>query len=345
MGGWQVPFQFFCVLAGQHLTLAWEQERERFKGEVCVRATSYVLILWLSLAVLGVADNVIIIPAFGQDRITASGPVSPASEDPDKALSEFNHHVAGWALVGVGFLVLASFLSPELRALRYLWPALFVFAGLFLALWSDAEIWPRGNLSWAWLLHHDQEAAQHKIYALFLIGMGLVEYFRVGGSLNRFWGAWTFAILAVVGAALLLVHDHTASSGASSPEARAYLVNPTLDPDGNPPARHESDPMHGMHHSMMDSGMPMDHSNMDHSTMPIGNEPALADTPSPSHHHHMTLSMLLVRREHFWFMIVGLAVALFKLVSDGEFWRRRFIPYVWPSAMVLLGILLVLYRE
>ena len=141
-----------------------------------MRATSYVL-LWLSLAALGVfADNAIIIPAFGEDRIMASVPGSPASEDPGKALSEFNHHVAGWALVGVGFLVLASFLSPDLRALRYLWPALFVFAGLFLALWSDAEIWPRGNLSWAWLLHHDQEAGQHKIYALFLISMGVVEY-------------------------------------------------------------------------------------------------------------------------------------------------------------------------
>jgi hypothetical protein len=38
--------------------------------------------------------------------------------------------------------------------------------------------------------------------------------------------------------------------------------------------------------------------------------------------------MLRVEREHFWFMIVGLGVALFKLVSDGEFWRRRFVPYV-----------------
>jgi hypothetical protein len=44
-------------------------------------------------------------------------------------------------------------------------------------------------------------------------------------------------------------------------------------------------------------------------------------------------------------MIVGLAVALFKLISDGEFWRRRFVPYVWPSGVVLLGILLVLYQE
>ncbi len=314
-----------------------------------MRGTSYIFILWLSLAALGgFADNVIIVSAFGQDRISASGTVSPSSEDPDKALSEFNHHVAGWALIGIGVLVLASFLSPNLRGLRYLWPALFVFAGLFLALWSDAEIWPRGNLSWAWLLHHDQEAGQHKIYALVLIAMGFVEYFRLWGFLNRFWGAWTFSILAIVGATFLLVHDHTASSGVTSPEVRAYLVNPTLDPDGNPPAHDLLNPKPDIQHSITDldhSSMPMDHSTMDHSSMPIGNDPGVANAPLHGNHHHMTLSMLMVKREHFWFMIVGLGVALFKLVSDGAFWRRRFIPYVWPSAMVLLGILLIAYRE
>jgi hypothetical protein len=93
------------------------------------------------------------------------------------------------------------------------------------------------------------------------------------------------------------------------------------------------------------SGMPMDQSSMDHSSMLLGNDPAITNTPSPDHHHQMTPSMLLVEREHFWFMIVGLAVALFKLISDGEFWRRRFVPYVWPSGVVLLGILLVLYQE
>jgi hypothetical protein len=313
-----------------------------------VRAMSYILILWLSLAGLsGFAATVVITRTAGQPLIAASDPTSATSADPNKAPSEFNHHVAGWALIGVGFLVLTSFLSPDLRALRYLWPALFLFAGLFLALWSDAEIWPRGNLSWAWLLHHDQEAGQHKIYALFLIAMGSVEYLRLRGSLNRFWRTWAFSILATAGAVFLLVHDHTASSGSTSPEARAYLVNPALDPDGNPPALRATDPMPGMHHSTMDSdhsGMPMDHSSMDHKPMPMGNDPAPTDT-SPGHHHHMTLSMLLVEREHFWFMMVGLGVALFKLVSDGEFWHRRFIPYVWPSGMVLLGILLVLYRE
>ena len=305
-----------------------------------MRATSFLLISWLGLWLGGFASNVIMAQAFDQHQITLSGPI-----DSNKAPSEFNHHVAGWALIGVGFLVLTSFLSRDLRALRYVWPALFLLAGLFLALWSDAEIWPRGNLSWAWLLHHDQEAGQHKIYALLLITMGIIEYFRACGSINRFWGVGAFPILAIVGAGLLLVHDHTASSGATSPEARAYLVNPVLDPDGVLPT---SDPEPRMDHSMTDldhSDMPMDRPGMDHSAMLIGNDPALLKTSSPDHHHHMTPSMLMVEGEHRWFMIVGLGVALFKLVSDGGLWRRRFIPYVWPSGMMLLGLLLVLYRE
>jgi hypothetical protein len=44
-------------------------------------------------------------------------------------------------------------------------------------------------------------------------------------------------------------------------------------------------------------------------------------------------------------MIVGLDVALFTLISDCKFWHPSFIPYVWPSGMMLLGILLILYRE
>lgn len=316
---------------------------------VPMRATSYVLILWLSVAGLsGFADSVMMIRAAGQHPIGFSGPVSPATMDPNKAPSEFNHHIAGWALIGVGFLVVASLLFPDLGALRCAWPALFLLAGLFLALWSDAEIWPRGNLNWAWLLHHDHEAGQHKIYALLLVAMAVVEYLRVRGSLSRFWATWTFCILAIFGAALLLVHDHTAGSGANSPEARAYFIDPDLGPDGNPPAPHASDPMPGMDHAMMASDhvdMPMDHSGIDYTSISIGHDSAFSNALSSDRHHHMTPSMLLVEREHFWFMIVGLGVALFKLISDGKFWHRRFIPYVWPSGMVLLGILLVLYKE
>jgi hypothetical protein len=324
-----------------------------------MRAVSYVFVLWLSVAGLGeVADGAIMARASGQHLIAVSALASSTSVDPNKAPSEFNHHLAGWALIGVGALVLASFLSPNLRALRYVWPSLFMLAGLFLALWSDSEIWPRGNLSWAWLVHHDWEAGQHKIYAMLLIAIAVVEYLRARGSLNRFWGTWTFCILAIVGAALLLVHDHTGGSGANSPEARAYLVDPGLDPDGKLPAPRASDLMPGMDRAMKDmdhSSMAMDHSGMDHSgmdhsdmghaAMRTGEDPTPTNTPSSSHHHHMTPSMMMVEREHFWFMIIGLGVGLFKLISDGKFWRGRFVPYAWPSGMVLLGVLLVFYRE
>ena len=314
-----------------------------------MRAMNYALILWLSLTGFqGFAASVITVQSSDQHLVAVSDVVSPASVDRNKAPSEFNHHIAGWALIGVGILVLSSFLSPDLRALRYVWPALFLLAGLFLALWSDAEIWPRGNLNWAWLLHHDQEARQHKIYALLLITIAIVEYLRARGSLSRFWGTWTFCILAIVGASLLLVHDHTSGSGANSAETQAYLVNPVLDPDGKVPAPHASDLMPGMDHSMMDmdpGAMTAEHSATDYSSMPSGNDPTLTVTPSLEHQHHMTPSMLLVAREHFWFMIVGLGVALFKLISDGKFLRGRLVPYAWPSGMVLLGVLLILYRE
>src|SRR4029077_581087 len=173
----------------------------------------------------------------------------------------------------------------------------------------DGEIWPRGNLNWVWLVHHDQEAGQHKIYALLLIAIAGVEYLRALRSLNRFWSTWAFCILAIVGAALLLVHDHTGGSGGNFPEARAYLDDPAFGSDGKLPAPQASDLMPGMDRSMMDMdhrGMPMDHSGMEHSSMRTGDDPALTNTPSSSHHHHMTPSMMLVEREHFWFMIVGL---------------------------------------
>jgi hypothetical protein len=315
-----------------------------------VRPVSSVFVLWLSLAALGgISNHGVIVQASGQNLMAVSSPISAVLVDPNKAPSEFNHHVAGWALIGVGVLVLVSFMSTNLRALRYFWPALFVLMGLFLALWSDAEIWPRGNLTWAWLLHHDQEAGQHKIYALLLIVIGIVECLRARDWLNRFWRVWAFPILAIMGAAFLLIHDHTASSGATSPEARAYLVNPALGPDGGTPIPQASDPMSGMDHSMMDLGhasMNMDGPSVDDSSKLIGDNPVLTNTSLSGHHHHsMTPSMLLVQREHFWFMIVGLGVALFKLASDGEIWRRRFLPYVWPGGMMLLGVLLVFYRE
>jgi hypothetical protein len=59
----------------------------------------------------------------------------------------------------------------------------------------------------------------------------------------------------------------------------------------------------------------------------------------------MTSSMLHVKAEHLWFTLVGVAIALFKFIDDGSFWRKRFVPYLWPSGMLVLGVLLALYTE
>jgi hypothetical protein len=284
-------------------------------------------------------------------------PVSAGSAqsklDPNKSASEFNHHVAGWVMIEVSLLVMVSLIFPELKGYRYIWPCLLVAAGLFLALWSDGEIWPRGNLNWMWLLQHDAEARQHKVYSMLLIAIGILEYIRIRSRLPRFWRTWTFPLLAVIGAGMLLIHDHTSGSGAHSPEALAYLVNPNLDIDGSP-RKHSIVTVHSPTNgdeadsadhssataaddSAMDAGsMVMDHSHMTMNPAPPN---------SPSHHHEMSASMVLVQREHFWFMIVGLGIALFKLVSDGEFLRNRIIPYMWPACMTVLGIMLVFYRE
>jgi cell division protein FtsW (lipid II flippase) len=273
--------------------------------------------------------------------------------DPNKAPSEFNHHIAGWALIGVSILVLASQFSPRMKVLSYVLPLLFVGVGLFLATWSDGEIWPRGNLNWLWLIHHDAEARQHKIYSVLLIAIGVIEYFRVRGSLPRSWRMWAFPALALIGAGMLLVHDHTGGSGARSPEAQAYLVNPMLDVDGTPrkPTTVESTPTSmdqadamGMNHGAMDHGsMPMDHSQMDHSQMMMEATPN--DSTHSQHHHEMSASMLMVEREHFWFMIVGIGIALFKFISDGKLLRSPVASYLWPTCMMVLGCALVVYRE
>lgn len=278
----------------------------------------------------------------------------PGHEDPDKGPSEFNHHMAGYALIAVGSLVIVSQVFPRFGALRFVWPALFLTAGVFLAAWSDAEIWPRGNLVWGWLLHHDPEARQHKIFAILLMAIGLLEFLRARASLPTRWRIWAFPVLALAGAGLLLAHDHSRDSGVRSPEVRAYLVNPALGPDGSaspgggvglttpmPP-----DPrLVGSEHAS--NIRPLDDAtmNMDHSAMKMGIGIPNDDDPPPMPHSHMTPAMRQVENQHFWFVIVGFAIAVFKLIDDSKRWRHPFVSQGWPSCIVVLGILLAFYRE
>jgi len=63
------------------------------------------------------------------------------------------------------------------------------------------------------------------------------------------------------------------------------------------------------------------------------------------HHHHMTASQMKVESEHMWFLVVGIGIALFKLLRDSEVWNRSFVPFLWPSLIGVLGLLLIVYAE
>jgi len=330
IGATTICVKFFSPLKGTLQTMA---------------RTPNALACWCLILFSGLATKTLVAQAAPQP-VSSTAVVQPV--DPNKAPSEFNHHIAGWALIGVGIVVLASQSSPRLKGLRYVLPILFVAVGLFLAVWSDGEIWPRGNLSWSWLIHHDAEARQHKIYAMLLIAIGVIEYFRIRGSLSKTWRTWAFPALALVGASMLLVHDHTGGSGANSPEAQAYLVNPRLNVDGT---ERKTGTLQSISMSKDHAdGMGMDHSAMDHGAMPMDHSQMLMGSTAEEishseHHHQMSASMLLVEREHFWFMIVGIGVALCKFISDGKLFRSPLVGHLWPACMMLLGCALVLYRE
>ena len=264
-----------------------------------------------------------------------------AAEAAEKAASELNHQIAGFALIAIASLIIAG-LSWQRSRLRFIWPFLFIAMGLFLAAWSDAEIWPRGPLPWTWMIDHDAEARQHKIYALLLIAMGIIEFLSARGKLTLRWQRWSFPALAICGAILLTMHSHGGTSGLP-PGWQPSQGMPTSRPAGPIIAVLEPVPM-------QDSAAEAEHASHGHhhhgQAMPVA---AASETPAaPSNHqghHQMTPEMLRIQRQHLWMMMVGIAVALFKFLADARFLRNRAVLYLWPGAMAILGVLLVFYRE
>ncbi len=149
-------------------------------------------------------------------------PVAEAKLLADKRESEFNHHLAGFFVVLAGLFILAE---VEIRnrwpSVRYAWPLCFVLSGLFVLIWSDTELWPFGPQSWYYGLTHHLEVLQHKIFAVLLLGVGVLELQRARGILRARWSGWIFPLLAVAGSSLLFFHDHRA--GMHGPHHSAVM--------------------------------------------------------------------------------------------------------------------------
>jgi copper resistance protein D len=203
-------------------------------------------------------------------------PAQRAQHLADKRESEFNHHLAGFLVIVAGiFLLVQDRLAGRWPGVRYVWPCCFLLAGVYLAIFSDTEIWPMGPQTLWFAIHNNPEDLQHKIFALILLFLGTIELLRAQGKLKSMWSAWAFPVLGMAGAVLLLFHHHSAG-------------------------------MHGAHHM----------ETMNH-----------------------------IKAEHLGFSITGGGIALTNGLAEVRGPGQRVFAKIWPSLMILLGILLMFYTE
>lgn len=201
---------------------------------------------------------------------------TPAKLLADKRESEFNHHLAGLLVLVAGLFLLADVSVRERRlATRYLWPLCFLVSGVFLLVFSDTELWPFASQSWYFGLTHHTEVLQHKVFAVFLLLVSVIELQRARGVLTAKWSGWVFPAVALTGSVMLLFHDHQAG-------------------------------MHGP--------------------------------------NHMEL-MERIQFEHFGFAVTGFGIALSKGLSETPIAWRPFFQRLFPTLLMVLGALLLVYVE
>lgn len=127
-----------------------------------------------------------------------------------KRESEGNHHLIG-LLVGLSgiFILAQGILTKRFPSLAYAWPACFLLSGLFVLVYSDTELWPFGPKPWIQGTITNPEVIQHKLFAVLLLVVGLIETVRVRKSLKSVWLGLVFPVLALAGSVLLLFHSHS----------------------------------------------------------------------------------------------------------------------------------------
>ena len=128
-----------------------------------------------------------------------------------KAYSEFNHRLAGAFVVLIGLSELHSALGIVAWSwMRFLLPGAMLAAGTYLVVWSDHDAWPIGPQTFMdTFFGGDTSTLHHKIYALLLLVVGILELVRRSGRLSQRYLALSLPAFAVIGGALLILHSHS----------------------------------------------------------------------------------------------------------------------------------------
>ncbi len=133
------------------------------------------------------------------------------------AWSTFNHRVAGiyiglWGLTAL----IAGLQRPTGTWCRFAPPIVLLGLVQFLFFRNDPEAWPTGPWGF-WASMQDPEDLQHRVFLLLLLLIAVVELLRAGDRLPMFFAKYSVALLAAVGAAFLIFHQHGGSMAGMSP--------------------------------------------------------------------------------------------------------------------------------
>ena len=133
------------------------------------------------------------------------------------AYSEFNHHLAGFFVLLIGFSEMTQALrSSSLGWARMLLPVALLGTAAFLLIWSDHQAWPIGPLSFAETFSgDDHEIFQHKSYGLLALTVGLIEWYRRLDRVVHVGWLVPLPLFAIIGGLMLFTHSHGAHPAAA----------------------------------------------------------------------------------------------------------------------------------
>lgn len=174
------------------------------------RASSLIWVVFLALTWLCVPLPAGLAQEPSDHRHHDMGGMDALHPPDDKEFSEFSHHLAGGfvLLMGLGEVGLALGGGQLWWRLRWLLPAGMLGAGIYLLIWSDIDVWSMRDVFVQPFIVGDLETLQHKLYAVCLLAIGGIEWFRRRGRLTHpAWG-WPLPLLAMFGGALLDAHMH-----------------------------------------------------------------------------------------------------------------------------------------